>query len=143
MEEALNIKQQLDILRSKTQSLEGMVKKKDEAYSKAKDNNKDQKAQLKREQDALDESQQQKNSSKRQKQSDAEQLADNNREVAQIKHDERVKHLKQQINDLKQTLMNDKEAHQKEETQLNSAYDSADTNYLNNLEQYDQEMRDK
>jgi len=39
--------------------------------------------------------------------------------------------------------MNDKEAHQKEETQLNSAYDSADTNYLNNLEQYDQEMRDK
>ena len=44
---------------------------------------------------------------------------------------------------LKERLSNDKEAHQKEETALNSAYDSADTNYLNNLEQYDQEMRDK
>ena len=70
LEEANNIKQQLDILRSKTQSLEGMVKKKDEAYSKAKDNNKDQKAQLKREQDALDESAQAKNSSKRTREGD-------------------------------------------------------------------------
>ena len=26
---------------------------------------------------------------------------------------------------------------------MNGAFDSADTNYLNNLEQYDQEMRDK
>ena len=47
-----------------------MVKKKDEAYSKAKDNNKDQKAQLKREQDALDESAQAKNSSKRTREGD-------------------------------------------------------------------------
>lgn len=43
--------------------------------------------------------------------------------------------------ELKQRLTEDKETHQKEETALNSGYDAADTNYLNNLEQYDTEMR--
>jgi uncharacterized protein involved in exopolysaccharide biosynthesis len=51
--------------------------------------------------------------------------------------------LSAEILKLQEQLKNDKEEHSKEETQLNSAYDSADTNYLNNLEQYDQEMRDK
>lgn len=143
LEEALNIKLQLDVLRSKTQSLEGMVKKKDEAYSKAKDNNKDQKAQLKREQDALDESQQLKNSSKRTKEGDLNQMAERIEDECKAKHEEKVKQLNTQIMALKQKLLEDKESHSKEESALNSAYDSADTNYLNNLEQYDQEMRDK
>jgi hypothetical protein len=68
-----------------------MVKKKDEAYSKAKDNNKDQKAQLKREQDALDESQQLKNSSKRTKEGDLNQMAERIEDECKAKHDEKVK----------------------------------------------------
>jgi hypothetical protein len=45
--------------------------------------------------------------------------------------------------ELRQKLSDDKEVHSKEEAQLNSGYDAADTNYLNNLEQYDGDMRDK
>lgn len=68
-------------------------------------------------------------------------MAERIREEQKSKHDDRVKALNVEILKLREKLMTDKEQHNKEETALNSAYDSADTNYLNNLEQYDTEMR--
>ena len=56
VEEANNIKQMLEGLRQKTTTLKQTCLKKEEQFTKTKDNNKDQKAQLNRDKVALEES---------------------------------------------------------------------------------------
>lgn len=56
VEETKNIKQMLEGLRQKTTTLKQTCLKKDEQFTKTKDNNKDQKAQLNRDKVALEES---------------------------------------------------------------------------------------
>lgn len=64
-------------------------------------------------------------------------MADRMQEEHKSKHDERCTALKAQIMKLTERLTEDKNDHSKDETALNSAYDAADQNYVNNLEQYD------
>ena len=121
-------------LRTKTIMLAQQVAKKEEQYSKAKDNNKDAKAQLQREKLHLESSSNDKITKRRQKETDLKTKADKIREEAKEDHDGRVAELNGKIIELK-TLLNTKlESHAKEEVQLSAQWENAENNYQSNLD---------
>lgn len=127
-------------LKARESMLTQQVIKKEEHYQKAKDNNKDQKAQLNHEKSQLEESSAFKITKRRQNEQDFRVKADKIREEAKDDHDKRVTELNATILQLKQTLHNNLEAHTKEEAHLAAGWENAENNYQSNLDSYDQEM---
>ena len=80
----------LEGLRQKTTTLKQTCLKKEEQFTKTKDNNKDQKAQLNRDKVALEESSNQKNSKRRQTEQDLRQKAERIREGQREDQEKRV-----------------------------------------------------